>query len=62
MRFDAPDDNDGELYLLSKTSGDIYQLAGLSPTPEPASWTMLIAGFAVIGRILRRRNAAQTTF
>lgn len=27
------------------------------PVPEPASWTMLISGFALVGVVLRRRRA-----
>ncbi|WP_022680501.1 PEPxxWA-CTERM sorting domain-containing protein [Sandarakinorhabdus limnophila] len=27
------------------------------PVPEPASWTMMIAGFGMVGTILRRRTA-----
>ena len=29
-----------------------------SPVPEPANWTMLIAGFALMGSIVRRRFSA----
>lgn len=29
----------------------------LAPVPEPASWTMMIAGFGMIGATLRRRTA-----
>ncbi len=28
----------------------------LSPVPEPATWTMMIAGFATVGCVLRRRQ------
>lgn len=31
-----------------------------SPVPEPATWTMLIAGFGLVGITLRRRKAVPT--
>ena len=49
-------DGNGELYLLSKTFGDIYRLSSLVAVPEPASWMMMIAGFGLIGGALRRRR------
>lgn len=32
--------------------------ANASPTPEPASWAMLVAGFGVVGASIRRRRTA----
>ena len=32
-----------------------------APVPEPASWAMLIAGFACVGGVLRRRQADRLT-
>jgi glucose/arabinose dehydrogenase len=49
-------DNNGELYLVSKTFGDIYRLSSLAAVPEPASWMMMIAGFGLVGGALRRRG------
>lgn len=51
-------DTNGEIYLLSKGSGDIYRITALAPVPEPASWLMLIAGAGLIGGTLRRRSQA----
>ncbi|UAK26541.1 PEPxxWA-CTERM sorting domain-containing protein [Sphingomonas nostoxanthinifaciens] len=48
-------DADGELYLLSKTYGDIYRLLSLSPVPEPASWAMMALGLGLVGSAMRRR-------
>lgn len=31
--------------------------AGVEPVPEPASWTLLIAGFGLIGAVMRRQRA-----
>lgn len=47
----------GEIYLLSKSFGDIYRLDALAAVPEPASWAMMILGFGVVGGVLRRRAA-----
>jgi hypothetical protein len=33
-----------------------------SPTPEPASWAMMVGGFGVIGGALRSRRRAAVTF
>lgn len=52
------EDANGEVYLLSKTYGDIYQLVSLA-VPEPATWAMMILGMAAIGlsmRLARRRS------
>lgn len=49
------EDADGELYLLSKTYGDIYRLVSLSDVPEPASWATMLLGFGVIGAAARKR-------
>ena len=39
----------------------LVQGAGAGAVPEPASWAMLIAGFAVVGSAMRRR-AAKVSF
>ena len=46
-------DLQGEIYLLSKTYGDIYRLGSLSAVPEPAAWLTMIAGFLLVGGVLR---------
>lgn len=43
------------------TTAQAYLLPGLAPTvPEPASWTMMIAGFGLIGGAMRRRAKVRT--
>jgi glucose/arabinose dehydrogenase len=51
-------DGDGELYLLSKSLGNIYRLTSLTAVPEPASWMMMIVGAGLIGGALRRQRRA----
>ena len=36
---------------------DNVSFAGASPTPEPASWALMIAGFGLVGAAVRRRVA-----
>jgi hypothetical protein len=44
------------------TTAQAYLLPGLAPTvPEPATWTMMIAGFGMIGGALRRRRREVST-
>lgn len=47
-------DNAGELYLFSKTYGNIYRLGSLSAVPEPGTWLTLLVGFGLTGIALRR--------
>lgn len=47
-------DGDGEIYLFSKGSGDIFRLSSLGALPEPSGWAMLIAGIGLVGSMLRR--------
>ena len=49
-------DDRGELYLFGKSLGNIFRLASLTAVPEPATWTMLIAGIGLAGGALRRRR------
>lgn len=49
-------DDKGELYLFGKSLGNIYRLASLNSVPEPTAWIMLIAGFGLVGGVLRRRR------
>lgn len=51
-------DGNGEIYLLSKSMGNIYRITSLTAVPEPASWLMLIAGVGFVGVALRRRRVA----
>jgi glucose/arabinose dehydrogenase len=51
-------DADGEIFLLSKSLGNIYRLTSLGAVPEPASWLMMIAGAGLIGGALRRRRVS----
>lgn len=47
-------DNAGELYLFSKTYGNIYRLGSLSAVPEPGTSLTLLVGFGLTGIALRR--------
>jgi len=38
--------------------GDFYVTAGTGAVPEPATWAMMIGGFALAGAAMRRRSAA----
>ncbi|RZM17884.1 MAG: PEP-CTERM sorting domain-containing protein, partial [Sphingomonas sp.] len=51
-------DDAGELYLLSKTRGEIFRIVG--SVPEPATWAMLLLGFGMIGATIRRRAPGAT--
>ena len=44
-------------YAIPSSSASGFAAASLAPseTPEPATWVMLIGGFAAVGAILRRR-------
>lgn len=57
----------GNLFLIgaasSSNSNDSFKLRGLTATaipavPEPATWGMMIGGFAMAGAAMRRRKAA----
>ncbi|MGI4878389.1 MAG: SGNH/GDSL hydrolase family protein [Janthinobacterium lividum] len=37
---------------------DVAHLTGLGTVPEPTSWAMMIAGFGMVGALLRRRQAS----
>lgn len=39
-----------------------YQLREVSAVPEPATWTMMIGGFGIVGGALRRRRATAPAF
>jgi hypothetical protein len=55
-------DADGEIFLLSKSLGNIYRLTSLNAVPEPASWLMMIAGAGLIGGALRRRRVSGVVY
>lgn len=48
--------------LLTFLSADQVTFSGslAAPVPEPASWTMLIAGFGLVGAAMRRRTSRVT--
>ncbi|HWI87409.1 MAG TPA: PEPxxWA-CTERM sorting domain-containing protein, partial [Sphingomonas sp.] len=37
-------------------------VTALSPTPEPASWAMMVGGFGAIGGAMRNRKRIAVTF
>ncbi|MBU0556663.1 MAG: DUF4394 domain-containing protein [Alphaproteobacteria bacterium] len=45
----------GALTKVGNTSRSLYALAA-APVPEPATWAMMISGFALLGSALRRRS------
>lgn len=55
------------LTLANTVSGDVYVVdnvvsgTALGAVPEPASWALMIAGFAMVGFAMRRRNKVSTT-
>lgn len=55
-------DASGEIYLLSKSDGNIYRITSPTAVPEPASWLMAIAGIGLIGGTLRRRPRVTVRF
>ena len=61
--FDGPVDSPtlrtGTFTLLDAFSGSPISLT-VTAVPEPASWTMMIAGFATAGAAMRRRRASPT--
>lgn len=56
-------DANNELYLFSKTNGNIYTMNSLLAVPEPGTWLLMIAGFGLIGTLRRRtrRTSAITS-
>ncbi|OYU15806.1 MAG: hypothetical protein CFE37_03265, partial [Alphaproteobacteria bacterium PA4] len=48
-------DNHTVGYFLTKGTGTQVNLGGAGGVPEPASWAMLIAGFGLVGTMMRRR-------
>lgn len=53
----AEDSWDGNPYLLASAESQGWtHLFRLNVVPEPASWTMMIAGFGLVGGMLRRRQ------
>ena len=47
-------------YVFS--SAQAFELAGLAAVPEPATWAMMIGGFAFVGAAARRRKQANITY
>ena len=55
IRFSGTSGKDGR-YTILLTQSAIAPPAPQPPVPEPAEWTLLLAGFMVIGFIARRRK------
>jgi hypothetical protein len=54
----ARDSWDGNAYLLASAEDEGWtHMFRLNVVPEPASWAMMIAGFGLVGGMLRRRRA-----
>ncbi len=54
----AKDSWDGKAYLLASAEEEGWtHLFQLNAVPEPASWAMMIAGFGLVGGMMRRRRA-----
>ncbi|HEV2569109.1 PEPxxWA-CTERM sorting domain-containing protein [Sphingomonas sp.] len=48
--------DDNAAFPDSNIGYDSFRFAAANPVPEPASWAMMIAGFALAGASLRRRT------
>lgn len=48
-----------DLYV---SSGDIGATLNITAVPEPASWALMIGGFALVGGAVRRRQRVLVTF
>jgi hypothetical protein len=48
---------EGKQYTVTDATG-VNGSGGGSPTPEPAAWIVMIAGFGLLGTLLRRRSGA----
>jgi hypothetical protein len=57
-KFDAGAALDAFSIHLASSSGAVLYSTGeeVSPTPEPASWAMMLGGFGAIGGAMRRRR------
>ena len=54
--------NSGKLYFAAGVGDEEHGLFGeLSAVPEPGEWTMLLAGFGMMGVALRRRHPTRRT-
>jgi len=51
----------GALSSLGNTDRALFGIA-IAAVPEPASWAMMISGFALIGASLRRRTTARLSY
>jgi len=59
--FDQPADAKitAQSTLVEPMAGPAVQpMMALAPIPEPATWAMMIGGFALVGAAMRRRSAA----
>jgi hypothetical protein len=59
MRFDPT-----ESFTTLKTAsyGEVLRGVSLSPTPEPATWLMLVVGFGAIGTAMRQRRNVNVSY
>lgn len=48
----------GALTNLGSTDRGLFGIAIAPPVPEPASWAMMIGGFALIGSMMRRQRVS----
>ena len=46
----------GDKYGTNSNSGAILETGSMSGTPEPATWAMMLAGFGLVGAMVRRRG------
>ena len=53
------DDGDGDYFRVTIAQGDA---APVTAVPEPASWAMIVGGFALAGTVLRKHKRATASF
>ncbi|QXQ08582.1 PEPxxWA-CTERM sorting domain-containing protein [Sphingosinicellaceae bacterium] len=49
-------DTDASLVIGSDVSRSVFDARAFAAVPEPASWTLMVAGFGLVGFIRRRRT------
>jgi Domain of unknown function (DUF4394)/PEP-CTERM motif len=58
-RFYTVNLNTGAATFVGNLSAPVFGITALAPVPEPATWMMMILGFAGIGGMMRRRTRSQ---